>query len=209
MTGATPVVDAVLFDLGGVVVQLGGVEAMLRLAGMADDEDEEMWRRWFSCRWVRAFERGHCSPEDFAEGVAADWALPVTGAQFLAEFRGWIVGPLPGATELVAEVAGRVPVACLSNTNAVHWEAGAARWDLLQLFAHRFLSFELGLVKPDTEMFVHACDALGLEPERVLLLDDNRINVDAASAAGLVARRTRGVAEARRELAALGLAATS
>jgi len=33
--------------------------------------------------------------------------------------------------------------------------------------------------------------------------------VDAASAAGLVARRTRGVAEARRELAALGLAATS
>ena len=62
-------VDVVLFDLGGVLIDFGGVGPMKELAGIASDE--EVWRRWLGCRWVRDFERGRCSPEDFAAGVDA------------------------------------------------------------------------------------------------------------------------------------------
>ena len=54
---------------------------------------------------------------------------------------------------VVAEVKSAVPVAVLSNTNKVHWDAGAGAWPLLDLFDHAFLSFEIGMVKPD-EVFV-------------------------------------------------------
>ena len=48
--------DVVLFDLGGVLVDFGGVQAMKELSGITDDD--ELWHRWLTCRWVREFERG-------------------------------------------------------------------------------------------------------------------------------------------------------
>ena len=177
---------------------------MRALAGL--DDDEELWRRWLTCEWVRRFERGTCTPEDFAAGVVADWGLSVSGEVFLAEFREWLVGPLPGAEELVTETraTGR-PVAVLSNTNKVHWEAGASQWPLVSMFDRAFLSFELGLVKPDREIFERVVTDLEVEPAQVLFLDDNRINVDAARAAGLRAERVVGVSEARQALAGAGV----
>lgn len=196
--------EVVVFDLGGVLAEFGGVERMGTLAGL--DDNEELWRRWLTCEWVRRFERGSCSPEDFAAGVVDDWGLPVTGEAFLAEFREWLVGPLPGAEELVAETrAAGVPVAVLSNTNKVHWEAGAGRWPLVSMFDRTFLSFEVGMVKPDREIFDRVVDDLGVDPDRVFFLDDNRINVDAARVAGLRSERVVGVSEARQALAAAGV----
>jgi hypothetical protein len=75
-------IDVVLFDLGGVLVDFGGVAPMKELARIEDDD--ELWRRWLTCPWVRTFERGGCSPEDFAAGVVREWDLPVAPEDFLA-----------------------------------------------------------------------------------------------------------------------------
>jgi putative hydrolase of the HAD superfamily len=190
----------VVFDLGGVLAEFGGVERMTTLAGAGSDE--EMWRRWLTCEWVRRFERGTCDPDEFAAGVVGDWDLELRPEEFLAEFGTWLVGPLPGAEELVEDTRRAARVGCLSNTNRVHWEGGAARWPLMQAFDDRFLSFELGMVKPDPEIFAHVVAALQLPADRVLFLDDNQLNVDGARAAGLRAERVRGVAEARKVLVA-------
>lgn len=198
-------VAAVVFDLGGVLAEFGGVERMTALARVASDD--EMWQRWLTCEWVRAFERGQCDPREFAAGVVGDWSLEIDAEQFLDEFATWLVGPCRGAEELVAEVRERVPVGCLSNTNPVHWTAGAGRWPLMRAFDHTFLSFELGMVKPDAEIFTHVVEALGLPAQQVLFLDDNRLNVDAARAVGFAAERVQGVDEARGALAAAGVLA--
>lgn len=198
-----PGYDVVVFDLGGVLVELGGIESMRRLSGI--ESDDELWRRWLTCPWVRRFERGLCSADAFAAGVVSDWALSVSPERYLAEFTAWVVGPLAGADRLVEEVRSRLPVACLSNTNAVHWQAGIATWPLLGLFDHRFLSFEMGMLKPDTDVFTHVVRRLGGDPGRVLFLDDNAVNVDAAEAAGLRAVQVSGVAEARGALVAAGV----
>ena len=196
-------VDVVVFDLGGVLAEFGGVERMRALAGI--DDDEELWRRWLTCEWVRRFERGGCTPEAFAAGVVADWGLEVSAEVFLAEFGTWLVGPMPGAEQLVAQTREALPVAVLSNTNRVHWDAGAGRWPLLEMFDHAFLSFELGMVKPDPEIFLHVAETLDLPPARVLFLDDNRLNVEQAAAVGLQAARVVGVSQAREALAVAGV----
>jgi hypothetical protein len=76
--------DAVLFDLGGVLIRLGGVAALKDLTGIITSA--EIWERWLSCRWVRSYERGYCQETAFAQGVVDDWGLPITAAEFLERF---------------------------------------------------------------------------------------------------------------------------
>ena len=74
-------IEVVLFDLGGVLFDFGGVEPMKSLSGI--EHDDEIWRRWLGCPWVRTFERGSCSADQFAEGVVGSIGgrpgPPITG----------------------------------------------------------------------------------------------------------------------------------
>jgi HAD superfamily hydrolase (TIGR01509 family) len=199
--------EVVLFDLGGVLVEVAGVGPMKELAGI--DDDEELWARWLTCRWVRDFERGDCSAEEFAAGVVADWKLPIEQHAFLAAFARWPGGPMEGAAELVAGVRATTPTGCLSNTNSLHWDEHLSKWPLVAAFDYRFLSFELGSVKPDAEVFERIAARLPVGPDRVLVLDDNALNVQGAMEFGFAATRVRGVDEARQALVAAGVLASA
>jgi HAD superfamily hydrolase (TIGR01509 family) len=191
-------VDLVLFDLGGVLIDFGGVGAMRDLSGI--DSDDELWRRWLSCPWVRSLERGHCTPVEFSVGMVQEWQLQLDPADFLSAFGRWLGGPMEGAEALVAEVKEHRSVGCLSNTNRVHWDGHFGRWPLLDALDYRFLSFELGMVKPDAEIFERVAELLPVPRERVVFLDDNLINIEAARSAGFQGDHVRGVLEARRVL---------
>jgi putative hydrolase of the HAD superfamily len=196
-------VDLVLFDLGGVLFEPGGVGPMRTLAGI--DSDEELWTRWLACPWVQSFESGACTPEEFAAGLCSEWALDLSPDDFLARFATWPQGPFPGADVLVERVRDEVPVAFLSNMNRCQWEAHYETLPLTSTFDYRFLSYELGLVKPDPRIFAAVAAGLPVEPARVLFLDDNAVNVEAGTAAGYVSRHVRGLAEVEQALVAAGI----
>ena len=192
-----------LFDLGGVLVDPGGIEEMRELSGI--DSDEELWRRWLSCPWVQRFEAGRCSGEEFAAGVVGDWGLTLSADEFLTAFTGWRTMPYPGADRLVADVRSVAPVGYLSNSNVAQWSAHLAGSPLVSGFDFGFTSFELGLVKPDRAIFEAVATRLPVSANsvgRVLFLDDNLVNVEGARACGFVARHVRGVDQARRALEA-------
>jgi len=193
----------VLFDLGGVLVELGGVDRFGRLIGETDES--EIWRVWLTSYWVRRFERGRCTREEFAVGMVAEHGLTVGADVFLEEFLNWPQGLITGALDLLGELAVHVRPACLSNTNELHWNEQVDAPLLQELFDTRFLSHELGLVKPDREIFEHVVTGLGCAPDEVLFLDDNQLNVDGARSVGLNAHRVIGVAGSRDVLAQHGL----
>ena len=182
----------VLFDLGGVLIELGGVEEFRRLVG-AGDEDE-VWRRWLSSPSVRRFERGLCDRQAFATGMIQENGLKMTPGDFLEMFGAWPRGMMPGASELVSSLAAGLQRACLSNTNELHWREQRDAENIQSLFEMRFLSFELGLVKPDREIFEFVLRATGVPGEAILFLDDNAINVDGALDAVGVRKRPKEVA---------------
>ena len=202
---AGPDVDLVLFDLGGVLIELGGVAALQDLSGIA--EDHAVWQRWLGCPWVRRFESGQCSTAEFSNGVVSEWELTVSPEQFLELFRQWPVGPMPGSSDLLADVQRSVPIGCLSNTNKLHWEDQIGRWPMLDLFDYRFLSFDLGLVKPDQAIFRAVADRLPVRRDRILFLDDNALNADAAREFGFLSQRVCGIDEARQALVEAGVIA--
>ena len=197
--------EVLLFDLGGVIVELSGVPQWAARAGSRESE-RLVWERWLRSPTVREFECGRCAPEDFSRRMVAEFELRVDSAEFLESFMAWPLGLYPGALALLRQLRARsYRLACFSNTNPVHWPRFLDEMDLRGHFDATFASFELGIVKPDVEAFREVAHRLDCEPERILLLDDNQLNVEGARRAGLRAVRVSGVDGAERYLRRSGL----
>lgn len=204
MIDGAPRIDAVLFDLGGVLIELVGVEQMLAWCPALGSTDE-LWRRWLDSPAVRRYETGGATREAFATEVIREFALPVDESTFLQAFAFWPRRLFPGATDLLAALAPRTRIASVSNTNELHWERFCREWSLDTYFHANFPSYQVGKLKPDADYFAHAIDTLDVAAERVLFVDDNALNVAAAEKLGIVARRVAGVEALRATLETFGL----
>jgi putative hydrolase of the HAD superfamily len=195
-------IDVVLFDVGGILVRMSGIEVWKRLTGLTDEA--EIWRRWLHCPVVKAYERGQSSLGEFARDMIETHTLPVEEEEFIDSFRTWPGGLLDGARDLVEGVADHLRVGCFSNTNEVHWSVPCNQ-EVHGLFDLHFLSYRIGHVKPDAEAYRHVAEALDCPPGVIFFIDDNVINVEAARACGFQAHVAKGPEQARRVLSEHGL----
>ena len=136
--------------------------------------------------------------------MVVEFALDIAPEAYLIAFRDWIIGPFPGALDLLSHTKERYQTALLSNIGCAHWPSVEAM-DLLPRVHHAFPSFKLGAVKPDQQYFQRALDAMNISPEEAIFFDDNQINCDGAAAFGIASYCTRGVEETRGKLVELGL----
>ena len=199
-------IRVLLFDVGGVLVQLGGVETMLEWLGRQVTTDE-LWRRWLQSTPVRQFETGRIDASEFAAGVTTEFGLPVEPRQFLEEFITWPSGLYPGTMEMLSLIPASYRRALLSNSNALHWPRVLNEMQLGAAFDSHFVSHLTGRIKPDSDAFEHVVESLGCGAGQVLFLDDNLMNVQAAQACGMHAIRVRGAMEAQLALTDLGIIA--
>jgi len=203
----SPTVRVVLFDLGGLLIELSGIDTFRAWVGDRFTVDE-IWRRWLISPAVRAFEMGHIQPEAFADQLINEFALPVARRELLSSFAAWPRGPNPGAVDLVRRVDRRCSRGMLSNSNILHWPRVLGEFGLGEVFDHHFASHLIGKVKPDLEIFEHVITTLGCEPAEVLFLDDQPLNVGAAREAGIQAIVATGIEQAERILAEHGVLTT-
>jgi glucose-1-phosphatase len=190
----------ILFDLGGVLVEARGREALQALLPAL--EPDAIMARWLVSPAVGRFERGQIPREAFAAEFVAEWGLPLGPDEFIESFAGWVTGFFDGAEALVRTVRARHRVACLSNINSVHWERLPA---LADLFDAIFASHLTGLMKPGRAAFEHALRELDVRPEAVCYFDDLPQNVEAARAVGMRAFRVGALSDIERALRAEGL----
>jgi FMN phosphatase YigB (HAD superfamily) len=196
-------VEAVLFDLGGVVIQFQPGDYFHRMLGMASGDPAPA--RWDASQWVKEYESGRCDRLTFAAGMIEDFGLEVGPQDFVDLFRRWPNGIFDGAAGLAQELSSHVTVGCLSNTNECHWWEQTEAATIRNLFGdHAYLSFELGVMKPGPEIYAKTQEALDLPPEKIMFFDDRAENAAAARNAGWQAHHVRGPAEARAVIEGLG-----
>lgn len=101
-------IRVVLFDVGGVLVELSGLAMLLSWLGHRVTA-EQVRTLWLTSSTVRSFETGKMQPEAFAEQMITELSLQVGSGEFLTELytRGQRI--LPGAAELVRRVP---PITC-------------------------------------------------------------------------------------------------
>jgi glucose-1-phosphatase len=195
-------VAVVLFDLGGVIVDLSGLDRFLQRHRI---DKANFWPRWLGDGRLADFERGESTPAEFASAFVEDFGLSISPDEFLVEFAAWPCGLLPGAADLLERT--NVPTATVSNTNVIHWGSAFTQGVLLEMFDAHFPSFELKMAKPDPAIFEHVVAQLGVPARSALFVDDNEINVVAARAVGLNAFLVDGPGAAGDVLRELGVLA--
>jgi putative hydrolase of the HAD superfamily len=214
----------------GVIVDWHGVltpplrstiQAWVDADGIDWDSYIAVVREWISQAYgpdgapnpIHALERGECSGSDFERMLAAR-LLTHDGRAVIAEgllHRMFAAGlPVPAMYEMIRTLrAAGLRTALLSNS----WGCEEyPRADFPGLFDLVVLSGEVGMRKPEPEIFRHAAQALGLDPAECVFVDDMEPNVAAAQACGMTSvLHTEPAATARtlQELLGLPLTATA
>jgi putative hydrolase of the HAD superfamily len=197
-------IEVLLFDVLGVLAEDSDATtaAVLETTGMTN---EELWAFWVKSPAVREFDSGRISGQDFGDRLMREMDLPVATEDFLAMFSIWIKGLYEGTEQLLGRIPGKYKKACLSNTNEILWPPVRDEFGLGGLLDAYYLSHELGMLKPDAEVFEFVIRDLDTSPERIAFFDDLELNVKAARQVGMQAFHTRGVGELEAELVRLGV----
>ncbi len=202
-----PTPKVLFFDLGNVLLFFDHDLACRQMAEVAGIEASVVRRAVFESGLQHAYECGRISTREFcdqfcrATGTEPDYASLCHAAAAIFELN---VGIKPLLAQLAA--AG-YRLALLSNTCEVHWEyVSSGRYgSLLDVFSPRVLSYHLGLVKPQPEIYMAALDLAGVAPTEAFFTDDRPENVAAACAVGIDAVQFTGTAALHRELLARGV----
>lgn len=198
-------IDAVIFDLGGVLIDWNPRHLYRTLF---DDEAamEAFLSEVCAPSWNLEQDRGR----PWAQAIAELSAVHPDKAELIAAYRGrWhemLNGPIAGTVAILEELdeAGMALFA-LTNWSAETYPYAEQIYPFLARFRAVVVSGRIGLIKPDAAIYQHAIARFGVAPERTVFIDDSAKNVAGAEAVGLHAIRFTGPDALRRDLAALGL----
>ena len=185
----------ILFDLGGVIIELRGPAIKEEWIGPPMSVDE-IWERWLLSPAAKEFESGLISPDEFAKRIVDELSLDVTPEVLLEHIKNLMLGLYEGAPELLRALRPRYTTGLYSNSNELHWQIKMEVFGLKDLFDYFFPSHLIGKVKPDPASLEYVLAEMQVPAERILFLDDNRLNVEKAREYGIAAERVKGIDEA-------------
>ncbi|MCW5899852.1 MAG: HAD family phosphatase [Flavobacteriales bacterium] len=185
-------IDTLILDLGGVLIDVDYAATSRAFTRYGAPDFERSYSKAKQTDLFDRFEKGFLSPAGFRDEVRE---LIGAGLDDDAIDLCWnaMLGTIPPERmALVEALRGRYRLLLLSNTNAIHVPAFEAiiRRDLgIRDFKGRFhgayYSCELGMRKPDAEIFHHVITAHDADPGRTLFIDDSIQHVEGARKAGL------------------------
>jgi len=185
---------AVVFDFGSVLLELEPEDTFSALSNAlgVSLEVADFDRSKYS--FFHAFEKGEMRFETFLwnlqrlSSVDTPHARPLINA-WNAMLKGW----KPDKLELLQYLQGRVSTYLLSNTNELHlkWVYNDLQksHDIVdfdgRFFNKTFYSHQLGMRKPNNDIFEYVWSCIDSPREETLFIDDNEANVHAASKLGI------------------------
>jgi putative hydrolase of the HAD superfamily len=186
---------AVLWDFGGVILS-SPFEAFRhyeREAGLPEDFIRSLNARNPDANAWAKMERSEVSLDEFValfESEAEAQGHKLSGWRVLQAISGDI---RPQMVEALRRCRAAFKVACITNNMkagegpgmARSAEKAAAVAEIMTLFEHVVESSKLGFRKPDPRIYRHACDLLGVAPQRCVYLDDLGVNLKPARAMGM------------------------
>jgi putative hydrolase of the HAD superfamily len=178
---------AVIFDFGGVICFHPDAPRWKRAAEIANLPVEEFMRAFWANRIE--YDAGRWTPAEYWHSVAkiagtrfADSELPALIRREIELWNNYDSRVLRWTRQLRA--AG-VRTAILSNLPPPLGEELRGTPGFLEHFDHVTFSYELGVVKPQPEIYRDTIEGLGIAAEDALFLDDRQDNVDGSCAVGL------------------------
>jgi glucose-1-phosphatase len=200
-------VTALLFDIGGVVVDIDFGRAFRAWSDASGESVEVIRSRFEADPAFARYELGQLGDSEYIESLRRTLHLDISDRTLLQGWLDVLLGPVPGVEILLENASAQFPLYALSNSNPSHWRVCSARYPaVLGFFDDVFVSFQLGVRKPDPRAYTYALDHISCRPSEVLFFDNSVVNVRAARDLGMPAMLVRSVTALARQIERLGRA---
>lgn len=177
---------ALVFDLGAVLLNISYQKTIKEFEKLGVKNFQKQFSKAEQSGVFEQFEKGEISEAEWIvemQNLAGDLsaqAIKKAWNDMLLDFpehRLW----------MLEELAEKYPIYLLSNTNITHIEycrvhyKSPVDWNHFEgLFDELFLSYEVGMRKPDHEIFLHVQTELGLAAKDIWYVDDSPQHVETA-----------------------------
>ncbi len=178
-------IDTIIFDFGDIFINLdqqATINGLQSLGLQSWNEDLDHLNT--------SFEKGQISRDNFLLGIQKQ----IPNAKIDEILTAWnaVLLDFPlYRLEFLQLVSQQYRLFLLSNTDAIHIDHFEQREglsfysDFYQCFEKVYFSYEMGMRKPDAEIFNTLIRQHELSPKRTLFVDDKKDNTDAAKAIGI------------------------
>jgi putative hydrolase of the HAD superfamily len=183
---------AVIFDFGNVIINIEFQRIYQTFSKLTSKPIAYIEKRITEEQIFRRYESGQFTDEEFREIIRQTLCFALSDKEIDTAWNAILLDIPTERIDLINNIRKKYPVYLLSNTNNIHISAsnnylneahGIKNLDVL--FDKLYLSYEMGLWKPDTEIYYEVLRSINLEPNQVIFFDDNLQNIESAKAIGM------------------------
>lgn len=172
----------ILFDLGGVIVNVDITQAITTLAQKLNKNKKEIELALFSNGLKERFDTGAITPSQFFSIFKSKIKVGDIKFEEFVSIYSSIFTLKEDNANLIKKLASTYPLYILSNTDPLHWEYISKTFrEIISLFKGYHLSFLIGHRKPSETYFRLFLENYHYCPQDCIFIDDSPENIEVAS----------------------------
>jgi putative hydrolase of the HAD superfamily len=182
----------IVFDLGGVIIDLDINCAIQRFEKLGINNIREILDPYEQRGVFLAHERGEIGLPDFCNALSQYAGKRLSEEEVRYAWLGFIVDVPQYKLDYILELRKQYKVYLLSNTNpsVFEWAQTAAfspaGRPIADYFDKMYISYQIGITKPDPRIFEYALNDGGMTPIETLFIDDGERNTATARSLGIL-----------------------
>jgi len=192
MTPPIPRPKAVIFDFGGVLLDLDMPAMTEAFHALGIPDVPRLFSLYQAAPAFIDLEVGTIDPAAFAQALRRETGLAFDDDSLFQAWNALLGGYRLPSLDFVRRLGNTLPVYLYSNTNIIHYERFQQTLrdttdlpSLDALFQKAYYSHRMGMRKPHPEGYLHILRDNDLLPETTLFVDDNADNIAGAAALGI------------------------
>lgn len=177
----------IIFDFGGVIIPLDYNKTFTAFEQLGAKNILEFFSQKKQTELFDLLDKGKLSPADFRNRFNQLFDLNLTAEEFDTAWNAMLLDIPQKNIDFLKKLKNKYPLYLLSNTNAIHIDYINKRLkgingvdDWKSLFTKTYYSFEIGMRKPDKEIFETVIAENNLNLSETLYIEDSEKNLEAA-----------------------------
>lgn len=185
--------ETIIFDLGEVIVDLDPQAVIMEFSYLTDGKGKDLKELMVGSPYLFEYETGQIDDHTFIAAINELFESQITYEQFYHAWNLMIKDIPKKRLDLIKELQKTHQVLILSNTNAMHEQKfeqmmlDVMNSTMRDLVETAYYSHDIGLRKPNANIYEFVIADKSLNPEKSLFLDDKLENIVGAKGVGLKA----------------------
>lgn len=182
----------IIFDLGGVIINLAVEKTHQAFANLSGLPVAEIKTRVHHAAFFHEFEKGQITDSEFRKNLREALNMQVSDTQLDRAWNAMLLEIPLSRIQLLERLKSRYSIFLLSNSNNIHLQCfngivqqltGKPAID--SYFHGSFYSHLIKMSKPAEEIYEHVLSKQGLIAQETIFLDDNKDNLVGANKVGI------------------------